>query len=787
MIRVRLLVSFVLVALLPVIGVSLGTYIVSYQSGRQQSIDRLESVAARKELAIQGWIDSLQQELFLAIQTGFSPKFITTGLRLSNEGKVYNWYNNLVRNQLQGLVDQSTLLDELFLIDLDGKVVVSTNPDREAVSYGEEAIFLKGIFQPSSQLPFTDSFPVNQQSQLIDSDRASVFVSRPVFGEDGQVTGVMGGRADVKALIALLEEQTGLGKTGKAYLVNENHALLNGIQRINNDELGTENQQFADSNGIRLAIQQASDDSGLYTDYFDNSVVGTYKWIPKLQAILAVEQDATEAFQAASATAKINLVIALASVVVAVVASLIVTRSIANPIVNLSDTATKIANGNLDQVAVVEHEDEVGALARAFNSMTAQLRELINSLERRVEERTSALQKANAALEHRALQQGTIALVGREITSILEIDILLSRVVELIQEAFNYYQVQIFLLNKENNQLVLRANTGDRTVQHEFINLEIKSINSKVAQTGEPLIVNDVSQNSDFLFDSQLPETRSELVVPLRIGERVIGTLDVHNSTVNAFTEEDKLVIQSLGDQIAIAIENANLYDQSKELAILEERNRLARDLHDSVTQSLYSLVLLTEGWRRMLGTRGEVQAEDYLYRIGEIALQALKEMRLLIYELRPPDLEQEGLVGALQKRIDAVEKRVGIEARVIMEDYIELTTPVEDGLYRIAQEALNNALKYAEAEKVTVRIFCDDGMIVLEAADNGRGFDPNDAKNRGGMGLVIMRERSLMMSGKLTIQSKHGEGTKVTVRVPIHKVQVVDPKDGKDPFKEKQ
>jgi signal transduction histidine kinase len=487
--------------------------------------------------------------------------------------------------------------------------------------------------------------------------------------------------------------------------------------------------------------------------------------------VIAVEQDAAEAFQAASATAKINLVIAVASVVVAVIASLIVTRSIANPIVNLADTATRIANGDLEQIAVVEGDDEVGALARAFNSMTAQLRELISSLEQRVRERTSALQEANAALEQRALQQATIAQVGREITSILKIDILLSRVVELIQEAFSYYHVQVFLLNKENSQLILSANTGDRVSQHKAIGLEKKSINSKVAQTAEALIVNDVAQYSDFLFDSHLPETRSELVVPLRLGERVIGTLDVHSSKINAFTEEDKLVIQSLGDQIAIAIENAYLYDQSKELAILEERNRLARDLHDSVTQSLYSLVLLTEGWRRLLGTPGEVQTDDYLLRIGEIALQALKEMRLLIYELRPPALEQEGLVGALQKRIDAVEKRVGIEARVVMEDFVELSIPVQDALYRIAQEAFNNALKHAEAKKVTARIFADGEMLMLEVSDNGRGFNPKAIENQGGMGIVIMRERSSLMGGNLTIQSNPGEGTRVIVRLPIQKV----------------
>jgi signal transduction histidine kinase len=692
-----------------------------------------------------------------------------------------------VRKQLQGLVEQSSLLDELFLLDLKGKVVISTNPEREAKDYRENAIFKKGIEEPYSQLPYNDPLQFDQQALLIAVDPYSVFVSRPVVDEDGEVRGVMGGRAEVNTLLALLQEQTGLGKTGKTYIVNEHQVLLNGIEPANNAQSDMDVPNRIDSEGIRAAIQRASENSGVFTDYFDNSVVGTYRWIPGLRAVLAVEQDSSEALQAASTTAKINLVIAIVSVMFAVIASLLVTRSIANPIINLADTASKIANGDLNQIARVERDDEVGALARAFNSMTAQLRELINSLEIRVKDRTSALQEANTMLEHSALQQGIIAQVGREITSILEIDILLSRVVELIQEAFHYYHVQVFLISRDSNQLVLRANTSNRFVQHMYIDLETKSINSKVAQTGESLIVNDVSQNSDYLFDHQLPETRSELVVPLRLGERVIGTLDVHNSKVNAFTEEDKLVIQSLGDQIAIAIENAYLYDQSKALAILEERNRLARDLHDSVTQSLYSLVLLTEGWRRMLGTPAEVQADEYLHRIGEIALQALKEMRLLIYELRPPDIEHEGLVGALQKRIDAVEKRVGIEARVIMEDFIELSTPVEDGLYRIAQEALNNALKHAEAKKITVRIYTEKEMIVLEIADNGRGFDPNMNDNLGGMGVINMRERALMLQGSLTIQSILGEGTRVIVRAPFlqGKKMTNNLKDGKEPVEE--
>ena len=232
------------------------------------------------------------------------------------------------------------------------------------------------------------------------------------------------------------------------------------------------------------------------------------------------------------------------------------------------------------------------------------------------------------------------------------------------------------------------------------------------------------------------------------------------------------MAIQSLGDQIVVAIENAHLYDQSRELAVLEERTRLARDLHDSVTQSLYSLVLLTEGWRRLLNAGTESQTEDYLRRIGEIAQQALREMRLLIHELRPPMLEQEGLVGAVRKRLDAVEKRVGVEARVVMDDFVELPASLEEGLYWITQEALNNALKHAAAKKESVRMYVEGEMLVLEVVDDGQGFDLDAAKHRGGMGLASMGERAREMRGTLTIRSAPGQGTTVKVIVPVPTVE---------------
>jgi len=760
MIRVRLLVGFVLVALLPVIGVSIGTSLVSYYTGRQQSIDRLASVAARKELAILGLVETLEQDLIFASQTG-STELIDTVLRLGNRDTRYTWYLDLARKQLQGSIAQSPRLDELFLVDLQGEVVVSTDPGREGAAYRDWTLFEDSIKAPSTQLPFHPVSTAVEARPVLPLDRNAVVAAVPIFDADGALLGFMGGRTDVSAVQAILAEGTGLGETGKAFLVDVNRAVVVGTGSEPDD------LRFIETRGIEAAIAEMANTSGVYAGSAGRPVIGVSRWLSDLQAVLTVEQDLAEAFQAVATTMGINAVIALAAVVVAVGASLWMRRSIADPIVALANTATQISRGALERTADVEREDEIGALAQAFNSMTAQLRDSINSLEHRVEERTRALQEANTALKHRALQLQTSAQVGREITSILDIDVLLPRVVEMIREAFGYYHVQVFLMDREANELVLRASSGSRTVEHERLNVFVPSINAKAVLGGEPILANDVSKEPGFMPDRELPETRSELVIPLRLGNQVIGTLDVHNRRVGAFSEEDLVAIQSLGDQIVVAIENAHLYDQSRELAVLEERTRLARDLHDSVTQYLYSLLLLTEGWRRLLGSGSGSQIEDYLGRIGEIAQQALREMRLLIHELRPPTLEQEGLVAAVRKRLDAVEKRVGIEARVIMDDLVELPTRLEEGLYWITQEALNNALKHAAANREIVRICVENEMLVLEITDDGQGFDPEAVKKQGGMGLVSMRDRAREIGGTLIVESVQGHGTTVRVSVP--------------------
>ena len=207
--------------------------------------------------------------------------------------------------------------------------------------------------------------------------------------------------------------------------------------------------------------------------------------------------------------------------------------------------------------------------------------------------------------------------------------------------------------------------------------------------------------------------------------------------------------------------------NQAEELAIAQERTRLARDLHDSVAQTLYGLTLQAEAASRKLAAGQPDAAQEHLGAIQEDARQTLQETRLLIFELRPPILESSGLRAALQARLDAVEARGGVTMHLELHEVGDLPPAVETGLYRIAQEALNNAAKHAEADELSVRLAQNGQTVTLAIADNGAGFDPA-ALPTGRMGLQGMAERAESMNGRLTIDSAPGQGTQILVEVPL-------------------
>jgi PAS domain S-box-containing protein len=214
---------------------------------------------------------------------------------------------------------------------------------------------------------------------------------------------------------------------------------------------------------------------------------------------------------------------------------------------------------------------------------------------------------------------------------------------------------------------------------------------------------------------------------------------------------------------------NIRLRDKAEQLAVMAERTRLARELHDSVTQSLYSVTLLA-GAGRTLSQLGQFErASQYFEDVLETSQQALREMRLLLYKLRPSALEGAGLALALHQRLNTVERRAGIRHQLAIEGELDLPEDVEEALYYITQEALNNAIKHAFAQEVQVRLHQEaTGRVTLEIEDDGRGFDVNTAVASGGLGLAIMGERAAMVGGQVTFKSAVGEGTHIIVTVDV-------------------
>jgi signal transduction histidine kinase len=240
-------------------------------------------------------------------------------------------------------------------------------------------------------------------------------------------------------------------------------------------------------------------------------------------------------------------------------------------------------------------------------------------------------------------------------------------------------------------------------------------------------------------------------------------------STLTIRAEDSRQESERLLAELQVAHQQLQAYaGQAEELAVAQERNRLARDLHDSVAQTLYGLTLQAEAASRRLLSGHVDTVADYLSEIRQSAQETLQETRLLIFELQPPVLEQQGLAPAIKARLESVEGRSDLKIQLHLDEVGRLPTGIEVAVYRIAQEALNNIIKHAHASQVQVTLARDDGIVSLEVADDGIGFDPRAVSQQAGMGLKGMRERAAQINGKLRVISEPGRGTQVQLEVPI-------------------
>lgn len=477
------------------------------------------------------------------------------------------------------------------------------------------------------------------------------------------------------------------------------------------------------------------------------------------------QQQLAEAMNLAIAS---SLLVAVISSVVAGAVTWPLLRRIDSGIGALVHGADRVAYGDLSEPVTLAGEDELSQLASAFNGMMVDLA----LRERRLTARLSELE---------ALRQ-----VSLQLTSTLDPERVLDTIAFSALRLVNATEVRIFVYNRQQLEFAASASADSvegrppRTPRHD-------GITAHAAQTGQPQVINHAQQHP--LYTT--PETKdwgikAAAAFPLKRGEQVSGVMGVSLNDRDSFSEDNLRILNLLSDQAAIALDNARLYERlalrearvrtlAEKLAQVqeEERRLIGLDLHDGLTQLLLSANMHLDALAALANGLGQQACAEL--RLGQARLrEAIKEARWVVSELRPATLEDFGLVSGLRQYATELSELKNWQLEFVADlGRVKLNTAVETAIFRIAQEALTNARKYAGPGRVRVSLYVDNGHLALEVRDWGRGFDAETLTDESQhFGLTGMQERAMLLGGTLTVTSRPGEGTKIVAYIPLYAVE---------------
>jgi signal transduction histidine kinase len=388
------------------------------------------------------------------------------------------------------------------------------------------------------------------------------------------------------------------------------------------------------------------------------------------------------------------------------------------------------------------------------------------ALNARLQDQVAQLERQRMQLKRRVQEVSALVRSSALISSTLDLDNVLTLILEQLAEVVQYDRAAIMLLFEKHLRIIAAKGftDADRVIGHSFDPKE-NELTRRLLAGDVPIVLQDVTIEPNFSNDAEA-SMHSWIGVPLRFRNEVIGALALDKKENSFYDDEDGRTVLAFANQAAIAIENARLYDRSREQDILQERNRLARELHDSLSQALFSMVLNAEA-ANIFFESDPARARQQITVLYETANSALKEMRTLIFELRPANLEQEGLGMVLSKHAKLVGDRYGISVRVEVKGQKRLPLHIEKALFRVAQEALNNIVKHARASEAAIILSTQDDTAVLKIQDNGVGLTEGSVKPNT-LGLTSMRERVEQLGGTFAIgPNPSGQGTQVRVEVP--------------------
>ena len=450
------------------------------------------------------------------------------------------------------------------------------------------------------------------------------------------------------------------------------------------------------------------------------------------------------------------------------------------------DTERARQEAEIFQLRTVQLEQEIHERKQA----KAALQEAHDNLEEQVKERTADLSETVELLQHEIKEreraeieiqqmvemlEQRVADRSRELAALYDMTILFTEartLTDMLEPALTNIcnsvggsAITVHLLDADEGELYLSASQHlDECAQVQHVPLT-SGLSNWLSQTETPVMLVGKMDKHSFIPPELLsPNCRTYIGISLRLRNEVIGMLGVYRKEEIPFDVKNVSLLITMAEQLGIIIQNHRLQDQSRRMATAIERQRLARELHDSVAQRIYSLNLFARAGQDAL-TDGDLEDTRLrLQQVEENARYTLREMRLLLYQLRPLALEDQTVVDAIEERFALVERRLGIEADIHVNVDLQVLETIENDLYYIITEALNNALKHAQATRVELRFDSANGDLSVTIQDNGQGIDPSIPP--AGLGLESMRSRAAQINGELAIETALSQGT--TIRITL-------------------
>jgi len=385
-----------------------------------------------------------------------------------------------------------------------------------------------------------------------------------------------------------------------------------------------------------------------------------------------------------------------------------------------------------------------------------------------------------------------LSRVSAAVSGLWDLDAILDVALDTVLDIMNGTIGGILLIDEQTQTLSYRVYRGLSHKYAEEMHLKLgEGIAGRVAQTGKSVLVEDISTDPRAAWVALISTEglKAFISVPLRAKDTVLGVLNVASRLPRGFTQDDMHLLHAIGDQVGVAIEQAELYDRLRTerenyrrlarhmlIAQEEERGRVARELHDETSQSLTGLSLNMQALLSIANASdfGDAAFKAKLGKAYDITLQLGSEISEIMKSLRPTALDSLGLGPAIHQYAENRLQPAGINVSVNHEGMAErLPSEVEFGLYRIAQGSIANIAWHSQAKNAVISVRCDSDQLTMQIEDDGKGFDasrPIEVDESGrGRGLFSMKERASLLGGTCDIQSQPGKGTRITVRVPVY------------------